>query len=162
MAIESGIRPQGVQQPGTRGYETRDANISWIFGIVAFLIVCGIIIHFALIGLLGHLKATHNPTDAWRPSQKVARPEQQSFPRLQVSPRLDLKTFRAGEDEQLTNYGWINRSSGIVRVPIEHAMELVLSKGLPVRTNNQDVKGLSPEQLIRQRSVLPPQRPADK
>jgi hypothetical protein len=71
---------------------------------------------------------------------------------LQVSAPLDLAQFRAREDEELTNYDWINRTAGIVRVPIERAMELVLQKGLPGGTNGA---GISPAQLIEKRLPSP-------
>ena len=74
------------------------------------------------------------------------------FPRLQISAPLDLKAFRQREETELTTSGWINRTSGIVRIPIEQAMELVLQKGLPVRgQHNQQQLGPSSYQLLQQR-----------
>ena len=52
-------------------------------------------------------------------------------PRLIVDSGADLAKFRAQEDEELTNYGWINRRSNVVRLPIERAMELIVQRGLP-------------------------------
>ncbi len=49
-------------------------------------------------------------------------------PREQPNPIVDLQALRAREDAEITNYGWINRTSGIVRIPIARAMELVLAK----------------------------------
>ena len=49
-------------------------------------------------------------------------------PREQPNPVIDLQALRAREDAEITNYGWINRTSGIVRIPISRAMELVLAK----------------------------------
>ena len=53
----------------------------------------------------------------------------------------------------LTSSGWIDRSAGIVRLPIDRAMEVVLQKGLPVRTNGVAGVGLSPQQLIERRTA---------
>jgi hypothetical protein len=47
-------------------------------------------------------------------------------PRLQSQPRQDLERFRAQQMQQLQTYGWINRQSGLVRVPINVAMERYL------------------------------------
>jgi hypothetical protein len=52
-------------------------------------------------------------------------------PRLQVNPRRDLDQLKAQENEVLTTYGWVDRDSGVVRIPIEHAMDLVSERGLP-------------------------------
>jgi hypothetical protein len=54
-------------------------------------------------------------------------------PRLQAAPSADLAEFRAREEERLSTYGWIDRQAGVVRLPIERAMELVLNEGLPAR-----------------------------
>jgi hypothetical protein len=39
--------------------------------------------------------------------------------------------FKSKESESLSSYGWVDRQAGIVRIPIDRAMELVLKKGLP-------------------------------
>jgi len=54
-------------------------------------------------------------------------------PRLQTHPVADLKTLRATEDAALSRYGWIDRKAGIVRVPIERAMELLIERGVAAR-----------------------------
>jgi len=46
-------------------------------------------------------------------------------PRLQVSPAQDLKELRAAEDAMLHSYGWVDQQAGVVRIPIERAMELL-------------------------------------
>jgi hypothetical protein len=50
-----------------------------------------------------------------------------------VAPEDDLAALRAQEDDQLNHYGWIDKKAGIVRIPIERAMELTAARGLPVR-----------------------------
>jgi hypothetical protein len=47
------------------------------------------------------------------------------FPREQPNPVEDLNALRAREQAELTRYGWINRTSGIVRIPIERAIDLL-------------------------------------
>lgn len=153
MATRPTSTVQGIPRPGAHGHEQRDASVPWIFGIVLFLACSGVVIQLVLGGLLEHFKNRPTPTDAFRPVPKMVQTSTAAFPRLQVSARLDLADFRAREDEELTNYGWIDRTSGIVRVPIERAMELVLQKGLPVRTNSQGQAGASPADLIQQRSL---------
>lgn len=39
---------------------------------------------------------------------------------------------RARSEELLSTYGWIDAQTGVVRVPIERAIELTLEQGLPV------------------------------
>lgn len=45
-------------------------------------------------------------------------------PRLQISPRADMAQMRAAEDKLLNNYGWIDKEKGVVRIPVERAMEI--------------------------------------
>jgi hypothetical protein len=54
-------------------------------------------------------------------------------PLLQETPALDLERFRAKEEETLGTYGWVDREKGVVRIPIERAMEIVAREGLPKR-----------------------------
>lgn len=49
-------------------------------------------------------------------------------PRLQVAPARELEALRAAEDAVLNSYGWVDREAGIVRVPIERAMELLVER----------------------------------
>ena len=51
-------------------------------------------------------------------------------PRLHPNPPMELKEFRAAEDAILKNYAWIDPDKGIVRIPVDRAMELVAKEGL--------------------------------
>jgi len=46
-------------------------------------------------------------------------------PRLLADPRLALEALRAEEDALLHEYAWVNRPAGVVRIPIERAIELL-------------------------------------
>jgi type III secretory pathway lipoprotein EscJ len=52
-------------------------------------------------------------------------------PRLQASPRQEMQRFLAAERQQLTTYGWIDKANGIVRIPIDVAMDKVARSGIP-------------------------------
>lgn len=54
-------------------------------------------------------------------------------PRLQVSGAEELRKLRAAEDAALNSYGWIDEEAGIVRIPIDRAIEVLAKKGLPAR-----------------------------
>ena len=138
------------------GYETRDANAQWIVRVVLLVFVFGLAVQFILGAHLSKLKQMPPPADPWQPLEPSAHapPSAAPFPRLQVAPPLDLKAFRAREDAELSGYGWINRTSGTIRIPVERAMELVLAAGLPVRGNsNASRTGPSTYQLMQQRPL---------
>lgn len=54
-------------------------------------------------------------------------------PILQVSPPRDMGALRAREDARLSGYGWVDRAGGVVRIPIDRAIEVTAERGLPVR-----------------------------
>lgn len=61
-------------------------------------------------------------------SQRTSAPPE---PRIQASPRTDLQRYEAQQSWLLTHYFWINKSKGVVAIPIEHAMELIAQRGIP-------------------------------
>jgi hypothetical protein len=58
-------------------------------------------------------------------------------PQLQVNPREDWLKYREQQERSLETYGWENRATGTVHVPIERAMELLVQKGLPVQNSGE-------------------------
>lgn len=151
-------KPQGCQRPDGKGYEKRDASAPWIFGIVAFLLVSGLIMHFVLAGVMERLQKTPAPSDRWTGVRRIGETSAQikDIPHLQVSPTEDLNIFRRREETELNTYGWIDHSNGIVRIPISHAMDLLLQRGLPVRSKtNASETGPSVMELQQQRPQYP-------
>lgn len=58
-------------------------------------------------------------------------------PRLQTTPSGDLDMMRASDEERLNRYDWISEAQGVVRIPIERAMDIVAARGLPTRENSK-------------------------
>jgi hypothetical protein len=42
-----------------------------------------------------------------------------------------MQEMRRAENAQLQSYGWVDRTAGIARVPIDRAIQVVLEQGLP-------------------------------
>ena len=71
-----------------------------------------------------------------------------------MSAPEDLSRFREREEAELNTYGWINRTSGVVRIPIARAMDLLLAHGLPVRPAvGKSRLGPTPLELHQQRNT---------
>jgi hypothetical protein len=51
-------------------------------------------------------------------------------PRLQIHAVANWNAYRNAENERLASYGWLNRESGAIHIPIDRAMELVLERGV--------------------------------
>lgn len=54
-------------------------------------------------------------------------------PRLQVYAHEDLLDYLQHQQQTLDSYGWVDQKAGVVRVPIDQAMDTLLKNGLPVR-----------------------------
>lgn len=52
-------------------------------------------------------------------------------PRLQTDAGANLRRFRAEEEQCLNGYSWIDKSKGVVRIPIEEAMKRLVTTGIP-------------------------------
>jgi hypothetical protein len=148
--------PTQSSEPANPGYETRDANVRGVLFFVAGLMAVLIASYFVLTIWYRALERDSARIDASATEQQpasVATPQPYfPYPREQVSPSADLQAFRARENAKLNSYGWIDEKSGVVRVPIERAMDLLLKKGLPTRagTNEADA-GPSVLELQQQR-----------
>ena len=116
------------------GYETRDANVRGVYRFLVFLgallVVCAVLSW----GLFRYL--SKQVTDTANVSPFAESRQLPLGPQLQVNPREDWLKYREQQEQSLETYAWENRGSGIVRVPIERAMELLLQKGLPVEDSS--------------------------
>jgi hypothetical protein len=123
------------------GHEESDASIGPIVltgaGLaVVVAIVCGLV-----YGIFWYL-ADH-PLISPRPNP-MAETNQQQFPpapRLEEHPAIDMRELRSEEDKILSTYGWTDKDKGIVRVPIDLAMELQLERGFPTAASGKPSGG---------------------
>jgi hypothetical protein len=117
-----------------RGHETSDANVKSVFvngiGLSIGLMVVGLLVSW---GAYEVFKSSSVSPGASANTFVVPDPNAQPpLPRLQADPHAALVPFLKTQDSILTSYGWVNKDSGLVRIPIERAMELMVKKGLQV------------------------------
>lgn len=110
-------------------YETTDVQskplvVSALVLAVAVACVCVFLIWF-----FGRLEAGAKRRDP--PISPLAESQTPPTPRLQTSPADDLARMRAAEDRALGGYRWIDKERGVVQLPIERAMDILLEDGLP-------------------------------
>lgn len=89
-------------------------------GMLGMLVVTYLIVW----GMFSYFNARQARADQ-APPPLAATPQAAEGPRLQVNPPQELQTALAGERELLSRYEWVDRDAGIVRIPIERAMELM-------------------------------------
>jgi hypothetical protein len=76
-------------------------------------------------------------------------------PNLQKQPFKDIYMLRQGETEKLTSYGWVDKESGVTRLPIDRAMEVMLEKGFPARTEGGNALNVVTQDSSSGRTVVP-------
>ena len=60
-------------------------------------------------------------------------------PRLQVSAPKDLKQYKGAQEEILNSYGWVDQNAGVVRIPIERAIDILSHTGLSFQLQRNDL-----------------------
>ena len=122
----------GAEQAG-RGHEVRDVQVRPIATFAIGLVMLTGVVLLLMGWLFNHFAARQAKLDVPPSPVGVARegpPEQ----RLEVALDQVLQEVRADESAMLHSYSWVDRQAGIVRIPIERAMTLLLERGLPART----------------------------
>jgi hypothetical protein len=119
--------------PGAQ-YEHTDAN-AWIIAKFGWwLIVTALLVHVAMGGMYWMMIEQAKDTQPVQyPLASSTEPRLPPAPRLQQFPANEIYDFRVAEQRKLESYGWVDRNAGVVRIPIDEAMRLVVERGLPAR-----------------------------
>ena len=118
-------------------FEERDIKAGTIYGylfalgvaVVASLLICVYILRFTA----DFAASTDTPPP---PSREAHQRELPPEPRLQgvpghiTDPQADLRKKNQEDAEANEKLEWIDRSSGIVQIPVKDAMKIVAVKGL--------------------------------
>jgi hypothetical protein len=147
-----------VNSAGHGDYERKDITVA---GVVYFLIGLGlavVVVYFIANGIFAFLNnrfeaeqkpvsplVTNAPKDTRHiPSEYKTDAQgadyekylKKSFPapQLEVNERTELNGERLREEDTLSTYGWVDQNAGKVRIPIDRAMDLLVQRGLPVRS----------------------------
>jgi hypothetical protein len=126
------VNPAHLNPP--RDHERSDVSVRIVLIFAGTMVISALFIILFAVWLYGFLeryqKGAVPPTMFTSP----ASPPQElpPAPQLQISPQMDLEQFRAAEEARLNSYGWVDRQNGVVRIPIDRAMDLIAQQGLPV------------------------------
>ena len=94
---------------------------------VVALIVTTVVFAVLMIPLVNGFDEVVEARVEDRDTIEIARP---TGPLLQPSPEGQMEVFRAHEKKVVESYGWTDQASGVARLPIDRAKELVLADGL--------------------------------
>lgn len=112
-------------------YERRDVNARAIFWIGVAMIIAAVVIHTVVWWLFDAFDRREaqkgRPPASLVHAPRPAPPD----PRLQTDAPADLRELRDAKERELESYGWVDRQKGVVHIPVEQAMTILVQRGLP-------------------------------
>src|SRR5258708_15231420 len=156
------MQPNGSTDSAKKGYETSDVRFRpWAW----FAAGCAVIMVVIYLGVIAFMQFLRGPNTILGRTEHSANQSLSRFPqpRLQTNPALDLQAYLKQKETELTTYGWIDRKAGIVRIPIDQAINTFISRGPLVRPADSGLTELDIQmQKAGGAKILPPasrQRP---
>jgi hypothetical protein len=118
--LEYGPTPAGAQ------YEHTDIAVSIGYNFAVWLAVAMILSLALVYGVFWYFEGRRAAADVAAQQFPLAAGQEKEppSPRLQTQPFKDVYMLRQGQNERLESFGWTDKDSGLVHIPIEHAMEL--------------------------------------
>lgn len=124
-------------------FETEDLSPTGVLYFMAGLAVVCVAIYFIVAGMYRFLDARDKShQEPMNPMVQVTNEDPRSptdadtkrfpEPRLEHNERGQLIDVVQQQDQILASYDWVDQKSGVVRIPIDKAMELLAQRGLPV------------------------------
>ena len=113
------------------GHELSDAHAPHIW---KFLLGLFVLIGVTVLLMLGMFRVLQRmPDTVPAPTPMEAQRYLPPAPRLQVNNTTDLQGLRANEEKLVNSYGWVDKTNGVVRLPVSRAIDLVAERGLPAK-----------------------------
>jgi hypothetical protein len=139
---QNGLDARTGAGPGTghaytqHGVETgqidREIGVKGIVWSGVALVVIALVVHFLIWGLLRGFDKIDDRRDVPLTPIEASSPQPAQFPgpNLQTDEPKDLKTMHDEEDRILSQAGWVNRQQGVVRVPVDVAIDVIARRGV--------------------------------
>jgi hypothetical protein len=132
--------PEGHAEIPTTRYERRDVNARGIVLVGVAMIVCAVVIHLVAWWVFDYLQARDKarkqspfPLAATEPKKPTPEPRLEQVNRM-AGKVEDARPLYAAERKRLETYGRVPDEKGVIRIPIQRAMELIVEeKRLPAR-----------------------------
>ena len=125
--MDENIKHQEPHPPAA-GHELSDVNI-WAVGKFGIALVVVMLLSVGLlIGVFQFFQSREN-----REAKAIDPVKAFPMPQLLQNEPKNLAAFRADETKLLDTYGWVDQQKGVVRIPVDQAIDLLVQRGLPVR-----------------------------
>jgi hypothetical protein len=134
-------------------FERKDVGVGAVVGFLVALAVGLVIVYFVIDGvyhfLEKHSEAEQTPisplvTNAEKDTRRIPPQYGDDYqkylkegfpsPQLETDERSQLNEVRLREENILSTYDYVDKNAGTIRIPIDRAMDLLVQRGLPVRS----------------------------
>lgn len=127
--LEYGPTPPGAQ------YEHTDIEPGVGYRFAVWLAVAMLLSAGLVYGTFRVLERSRVADDAAAQTYPLAagQSHEPPAPRLQTQPFKDVYQLKTEQRGTLNSYGWVDKANGVVHIPVDRAMQLLLQRGLPAR-----------------------------
>lgn len=117
-----------------RRHEVHDVQLRPILLFALGMLITAVVIHLLIWWMMG---LWTNQDLALQPQLAPAdvTPQPMQGPGVQPFPVSELDVLLTKQNDRLESYGWVDRDAGVVHIPIERAMQLLIERGLPARAD---------------------------
>jgi hypothetical protein len=141
MSSEHDNTGHSGDQPPTNtdvAFESSDINTRTILAYLFYLAISVAAAFFVSVYVFRF--TTSLAVDSQTPPPPVRRgvgptipsaPYLQGVPYSPDDPQLDLRNKREADEAANEKYGWTDQQAGIAQIPVDEAMKIIVSKGLP-------------------------------
>jgi hypothetical protein len=139
-----------TKHPGQEGHRTPEENYEHSDANVSGVLKSGVWLAVLLVVVFVSMRWTFHKMSEMTPMGEAASPfhdsrEMPPAPRLQVDPQTELHDYCASQVQSLTTYGWKDSQAGIVQIPVDRAIDLMIEHPLPARAGGSVPAGVNPQ-----------------
>ncbi len=112
---------------GSHRHEKTDAKATPLVLFGVGLAVFIVIVFVALVGMFRMMESASERLEK-KPhplTEAAGLPEE---PRLQINAAQEVQILKKEKEDILNSYGWITPQAGVVRIPIDRAMDLLIKR----------------------------------
>lgn len=144
-------------------FEQQDLSVTGVFYFMVGLAVVITLVYGIVAGMYRFLEASDKKREApvnpmaiktgvdprSMPFPEVQGKVEATFPQpvLERSEQIQVSDYGKQlrqQDKTLASYDWVDQKNGVVRIPIDKAMELLAQRGLPVRPEGAPLASAPP------------------
>lgn len=116
------------------GYERADVKVR---AVVLLVVAVGLVIAATQIGLWQWLRVLRSSAQRRDPqlSSVIDTSGKPPPPRLETMPGEELQRLLKTQATRLESYGWTDKSTRAVHIPVSRAIDLIVERGLPPTGN---------------------------